>query len=145
MRYILEKRCHGPAQLVCFREHISIKQDFSDNAHRDTDHGLIDVNHLPIPPRLLELFAIGNHRIRIAGNLARMEGRSYQLALLAVELPFANEETVASKRFTHHTPLVKVRGMLDQDGMDVFRLIEDYDGYRPHMEATDIPQFLHQT
>src|SRR5947208_1244693 len=116
MRNILNSNGHGRAEFVSFGEHISVKKSFADNTHRDIGHVLVDIDNAIIEPGLLNLFAVVSYSLGITGNMPWLERWGHDLALMAVEITFATEDTIANdgtKGIMNCQAFIKVIGMLD--------------------------------
>src|SRR5947209_10776725 len=68
-----------------------------------------------------------------------LKKRSHQFALVAMKLPFADEEAIPTKCLMYELSLAKVIGMLNQDTLHIFCSIEQNQEDWPHMQATNIP------
>src|SRR5437588_7133236 len=116
MRDILVGDGHGCTKFAGFGEDVGVKEGFADDAHGEVGHLLVDVNDASIRPGLLDLLAIVSHDVGIAGNMAWLEGRSYELALVAVEIAFATEDAVTNggaEGIMNGDAFVEVIGMFD--------------------------------
>ena len=115
------------AKFVCFGENFGIKKSFADNTHCKVGHVLVDIDNAIIGPCLLNLLAVISHSLGIADYVAWLERRGHDLALVAVEITFATEDAITdygTKGIMHCQTFVKVIGMLDENAMDMLRLIE---------------------
>ena len=113
---------HCCAKFVGFREDIGIKEHFADDAHRQLCHLLTDINHLPFSPALLNLLAVFDHSVSIAGDLPWLKCGSYQFALPPVERPLAGEDAITNHRaecIMRCLSFIKIIGVLNKDAMHV--------------------------
>src|SRR5437588_9155713 len=127
MRDILVGDGHGCAKFAGFGEDVGVKEGFADDAHSEVGHLLVDVNDASIRPGLLDLFAVVSHDLGITGNMAWLEGRSYELALVTVEITFATEDAVTNcgaGGIMYGDAFVEVVGMFDQNALDVLWFVE---------------------
>jgi hypothetical protein len=95
---------------------VSIKKSFADNTHCKVSHVLVDVDKTIIGPCLLNLLTVMSHSLGIADNMAWLEWRGHDLALMAVEFTFATEDAIAdygTEGIMHCQTFIKVIGMLD--------------------------------
>ena len=72
-----------------------------------------------------------------------LKKRSHQFALVAMKLPFADEEAIPTKCLMYELSLAKVIGMLNQDALHMFCSIEQKQGDWPHMQAANSPVLRH--
>src|SRR5260370_5298627 len=141
MRNILHGDGHGRAQFVGFGEAVSDKERFAEDAHGEIGHLPVDVNAGTISPGLLNLLAVISHDINIADNMAWLEGRRHQLALVTVEIALATEDAITDygpEEIMNCQAFVEVIGVFDQNAMDVLWCVEHDAGERPKMDAVNI-------
>ena len=139
---------HGVAKLVGFSKNIRIEEHFADNTHRQVRHLLTHIHRLPILPSLLNLFTIFHHQVCITANVPGLKRGSYQLALSPVEIPLANEDSIANqgtKCLMHSLPFIKIVGVLDKNVVHILRCIEENKREGSKMEAANITAFLCHT
>src|SRR5579883_366339 len=107
---------------------------------------MIDIDHAPIRPGLLNLLAVMPHDIRVAGNMARLEGRSHQLALATVKIALAAKDAVADDRakdFVDGQALIEIVSVFDQNALNMLRPVEENNGKWPKAQRGDIARTRH--
>src|SRR5258708_2577658 len=139
MHGILVDTGHRCTELISFIEDISIEECFADNAHGEGDHLRIEVNDRAILPLPLEALSRLYHRLRIGGDMTWLKHRGHQFALVAMKLPFADEEAIATKCLMYELSRAKVIGMVNQDALHMFWSIKQNQGDWPQMQATNSP------
>ena len=141
VREIRHDRCHGRAKFIGFGEDIGIKEYFADDAHGEIGHVLIDVNHRPIGPGLLNVLAVMPHNVGIASNMAWLERWGHELALVTVEITFATRNAITDDGTTERmdgSAFVEVIGMFDQNAVDMLWCVEQDAGERSKVHAADV-------
>ena len=99
-----------------------------------------------IKPGLLDLFTVVSHDAGVAGNMAWLERWRHELALVAVEIAFATEDTITNcgtKGTMNGDAFVEVIGMFDQNALDVLGFVEQDGRKRSKMHATDVALVCH--
>src|SRR5258708_4709844 len=135
---VLKADRHGRTNLVGLFEHIDIEEYFADDAHGQADHLLVQVDRRPVGPLACDQFAVLHDGLDIIGDVARLKHRDHQFALFAVKVALADKETIALDGFVHKLALGEIVGMLDQDGLDVFGLVEKENRDGSKVKAADI-------
>src|SRR5260370_33660964 len=141
MRNVRKSNGHGRAEFVGFGENISIKKCFTDDAHGEVGHLLIDIDNGIIRPGLLNLFAVMSHDTSIAGNMTRLERWGHELTLATMEFSFATEYAITyngTEGIMNCQAFVEAISMLDQNTTDILWPIEHEGGGRSKLHATDI-------
>src|SRR5215469_9211752 len=123
LAHILCDGGHGCTKFVGFGKEVGGKERFADDTHGEIDHLLIEINDGTISPGLLQVFTVRSHHLGIAGDMARLERGSHELALVAVKIALATEDAIAEDR-TNALPddhaFVEVVGMFDQNTVHMF-------------------------
>src|SRR5450755_1339950 len=117
--------CHSRPQLIRFFEHIDIKEDLTDNTHRQVDHLLVQVDDRFISPLLCDMLTIPNNRINILDDVSWLKHRSYQFSLLAVEVSLTHKESIAVDGFVHELAFRKIVSVLNQNTLHMFWFVEE--------------------
>src|SRR5258707_4314619 len=129
---------HCRAKLVGFLQHIDIKEHLADNAHGQTDHFPIEINYRLIGPRTRDQLAILHNRLGVIDNVAWLKHRGNQLTLLAMKVAFGGEEAIALDGLMNQFAFGKSRAPVNQNCLDMLRLVEEENRYRTQVKATDI-------
>src|SRR5947209_4852245 len=122
---------HGGTQFVGFSEDVGVEECFADDAHSEVGHLLVNIDHAPIKPGLLNLFAVVSHNIGVASDMAWLEGWGDELALVSVEIAFATEDAVTNrgaKGIVNGYAFVEVISMFDQNAVNVLWFVEQNAG-----------------
>src|SRR5437588_10377670 len=140
--HMSKHRGHGVAKLVGLSKNIRTDAHFAHNTHLQLRHLLAHIHRLPILPPLLNLFTIFHHQVCITANVPRLKRGSYQLALSPVEIPLANEDSIANqgtKCLMHSLPFIKIVGVLDKNVVHILRCIERTRGKGPKWKQLTSP------
>src|SRR5260221_7147519 len=94
------------------------------------------------------MFAKIDHRRGIVHDVARLKGRSHQLALPPVRLSLAGKQSIASNRLKglmDKLALIKIFGMLNQDLLHMFRRVKQSYRKGTKMKLSYVTTFARDT
>jgi hypothetical protein len=116
-----------------------IEEDLADDTHRETNHGVVDIDDHAVFPLLHDPLGIGHNGISVGSEVAWLKGRGHQLALPSMELPLADEKAIVVHRFAYELPFAEIAGMLDQDMLGMLGLLEEEHRNGTNAKTHDIP------